>query len=121
MSMDDTPPVKIIETEFARCELYAKYRGIDDFLYERIKAFLEAFCRGSYDPNIFGDNFLKSRIGQRLWQMRQRRGLTQRELSEVSGVPQSEISRYERHLRIPGSQSARRLGVALNCEYWLFL
>ena len=52
---------------------------------------------------------------------RGKEGLTQKELSERSGIPQSHISDMENGKRVIGKQRARRLAKALNVSYRIFL
>jgi DNA-binding XRE family transcriptional regulator len=52
---------------------------------------------------------------------RGKEGLTQKELSERSGIPQSHISDMENGKRAIGKQRARRLAKALNVSYRIFL
>jgi len=53
--------------------------------------------------------------------MRRREGLTQKELSARSGIPQAHISLMERGKLTIGPTRAKRLGKALNAGYKVFL
>ena len=55
-------------------------------------------------------------FGERLRELRQKRGLTQVHLSERSGFPQSHISELENGSRMPTLLSLVRLAVALDCK-----
>jgi hypothetical protein len=52
---------------------------------------------------------------------RYREGLTQRELSRVTGIPQRHISEMERGKRPIGKEMAKRLAKALHVGYKVFL
>ncbi len=50
-----------------------------------------------------------------------REGLTQRQLSEMTGIPQRHLSEMENGKRIIGKETAKKLGTALNADYRAFL
>ncbi|MCD6585880.1 MAG: helix-turn-helix transcriptional regulator [Desulfobacteraceae bacterium] len=52
---------------------------------------------------------------------RGKEGLTQKQLSELTGIPQRHISEMENGKRSIGKETARRLGKALNVGYKVFL
>ena len=52
---------------------------------------------------------------------RHREGLTQRQLAEKSGIPQRHISEMENGKRPIGKENARKLAVALDTDYRVFL
>ncbi len=53
--------------------------------------------------------------------LRNREGLTQKDLAERAGIPQSHLSMMERGKMQIGVQRAKKLGKALNAGYKLFL
>ena len=53
--------------------------------------------------------------------IRRREGLTQKELADISGIPQAHISLMERGKMPIGVTRAKRLGKALNAGYKVFL
>jgi len=55
-------------------------------------------------------------FGERIRELRQKRGLTQVELSERSGFPQGRISEIERGGRMPTLNTMIRLALALDCK-----
>lgn len=55
-------------------------------------------------------------FGARLRELRQKRGLTQVMLAEVTGFPQSHISQMERGEKLPQLATLIRLAVALDCN-----
>jgi len=55
-------------------------------------------------------------FGARLRELRQKRGLTQVMLAEVTGFPQSHISQMERGEKLPQLMTLIRLTVALDCK-----
>lgn len=52
---------------------------------------------------------------------RHRENLTQRQLAELTGIPQRHISEMENGKRSIGKELAKRLGKALNAGYKMFL
>ena len=52
---------------------------------------------------------------------RGRECLTQKQLAEMTGIPQRHISEMEHGRRTIGKERAKKLAVALNCDYRLFL
>ena len=52
---------------------------------------------------------------------RYRENLTQRQLAELTGIPQRHISEMENGKRTIGKELAKRLGKALNADYKVFL
>ncbi len=55
-------------------------------------------------------------FGERVRELRQKRGLTQVELSERSGFPQGRISEIESGTRVPNLVTILRLSIALDCK-----
>jgi transcriptional regulator with XRE-family HTH domain len=55
-------------------------------------------------------------FGQRMKEIRQKRGLTQVELSERSGFSQARISELERGSRMPNLVTILRIAAALECK-----
>ena len=60
-------------------------------------------------------------IGKALAGARTREGLTQMQLSEITGIPQRHISEMENGKRPIGKEMAKRMGKALNIGYKVFL
>ncbi|MFH1941776.1 MAG: helix-turn-helix transcriptional regulator [bacterium] len=60
-------------------------------------------------------------IGKALAGVRYREGLTQIQLSELTGIPQRHISEMENGKRTIGKEMAKRLGKTLNISYKVFL
>ena len=52
---------------------------------------------------------------------RSRLNMTQKNLSELTGIPQRHISEMERGKRPIGKESAKKFGAALNISYKVFL
>jgi DNA-binding XRE family transcriptional regulator len=59
-------------------------------------------------------------VAGQLLALRRRRGITQRELSELSGVQQADISRIERGETQPTTVTARRLADALGADFGFY-
>jgi transcriptional regulator with XRE-family HTH domain len=55
-------------------------------------------------------------FGERLRQLRKKRGITQVQLSDATGVPQAHISNLERGTMLPTLGMMIRLAVALECK-----
>ena len=62
-----------------------------------------------------------NRTGVVLRGYRSREDFTQKQLSEITGIPQRHISELENGKRQPGKEWAKKLAAALNCDYRLFL
>ena len=60
-------------------------------------------------------------IGKALAGARYREGLTQIQLSEMTGIPQRHISEMENGKRAIGKKNARLFAEALNIDYRIFL
>ena len=60
-------------------------------------------------------------IGKALVGFRYREGLTQTQLSQMTGIPQRHLSEMENGKRPIGKEMAKRLGKALNVGYKVFL
>lgn len=65
--------------------------------------------------------FPESSPGTRLRGARYKEGVTQRQLAEMTGIPQRHISEMENNKRPIGSTRAKILGKALNIGYRIFL
>lgn len=59
-------------------------------------------------------------VAGQLLALRRRRGITQRRLSECSGVQQADISRIERGETQPTTVTARRLAEALDADFGFY-
>lgn len=57
----------------------------------------------------------KSGIGSALAQLRNERGMTQRELAAQIGCYAKDVSRWETGARTPGAESLAKLAAALGC------
>lgn len=55
-------------------------------------------------------------LGQRLRALRQKRGVTQVELADRSGLPQSHISEIENGVMLPNLVTLFRIAAALPCK-----
>ncbi len=66
-----------------------------------------------YDESTWPQTVLKGSRGKE--------GLTQKQLSELTGIPRTHISDMERGRRPIGKQTARKLATALNLDPRLFL
>lgn len=55
-------------------------------------------------------------IARQVIEMREKRGLTQTQLAEATGIPQSQISRIERGAVAPTSTTLAKIGEALGAD-----
>jgi DNA-binding XRE family transcriptional regulator len=93
---------------------------------ERIKNFV-----AKIEPAAIGgislDDFYSKHFGDQpkhsvsLQGIRYREDMTQRQLSDVTGIPQRHISEMENGKRAIGKEAAKKLAAALNCDYRTFL
>ena len=65
--------------------------------------------------------FADNESGKVLAGARYKEGVTQRQLSEKTGIPQRHISGMENGKRVIGQKIARLFGEALNIDYRVFL
>ena len=66
-------------------------------------------------------NYALIEVGKALAGTRDREGLTQIQLSKLTGIPQRHISEMENGKRPIGKEMAKRLGKALSISYKVFL
>ena len=55
-------------------------------------------------------------MGKKIKSMRKKRGLTQKQLAELLGVKQQNVSDWERSLRSPSVKNLKKLSEILNCQ-----
>lgn len=55
-------------------------------------------------------------MGKKIKVMRIKRGLTQKQLAELLGVKQQNVSDWERSLRSPSVKNLKKLSEILNCQ-----
>lgn len=55
-------------------------------------------------------------LGERVRELRQKRGLTQVDLGERLDIPQSRVSEIEKGSRVPNLETILRLARALDCK-----
>jgi transcriptional regulator with XRE-family HTH domain len=55
-------------------------------------------------------------LGERVRELRQKRGLTQVDLGERLSLPQSRVSEIEKGSRVPNLETILRLALALECK-----
>lgn len=55
-------------------------------------------------------------LGERVRELRQKRGLTQVDLGERLSFPQSRVSEIEKGSRVPNLETILRLALALDCK-----
>lgn len=58
----------------------------------------------------------REKIGQRIEELRKKKGLSQKELAEKTGIPQSNISRIESGTHSLGVDLLAKISLALDCE-----
>lgn len=57
-------------------------------------------------------------IGERIRQARKERGLTQKQLGEVSGTSETTVKQYERGVRQPRIDQLQRIAAALGVDFY---
>ncbi len=65
--------------------------------------------------------FENNEPGTALAGARYKEGLTQKQLSGLTGIPQRHISEMENGRRAIGEKNARSLGKVLEIDYWVFM
>ena len=94
---------------------------------ERIKKFVESVEPVDEEGSITADEFFEkyfpgeTHAAVSLRGARAREDLTQKQLSEMTGIPQRHISEMEHGKRTIGKERAKVLAKALNADYRLFL
>jgi ribosome-binding protein aMBF1 (putative translation factor) len=76
---------------------------------------------GNFTVEEVFPELLHNRAGVILRGYRSREELTQKQLSEMTGIPQRHISELEHGKRQAGKEWAKKLAAALNCDYRRFL
>lgn len=66
--------------------------------------------------NYKGGQGMELECFSKLREVRKGKGMTQKALSEASGVPREQINRYERGIVVPTLTSAAKLAEALKCS-----
>ena len=67
--------------------------------------------RSTTRPTTAGELF-----GDRLRELRSKRGLTQQALADLVGIPQTHVSAMERGVKLPTLLTVLRLAAALDCK-----
>lgn len=67
--------------------------------------------RSTVRPTAAGELF-----GDRLRELRSKRGLTQQALADLVGIPQTHVSAMERGVKLPTLLTVLRLAAALGCK-----
>lgn len=95
---------------------------------ERIKRYVQAIEPeqgevGSITAEEFFDRYFpgESKPAVALRGARGRQELTQKQLADLTGIPQRHISEMEHDKRPIGKENARKLAAALNTDYRVFL
>jgi DNA-binding XRE family transcriptional regulator len=91
------------------------------FLEEKLRQIFERFEEGLSNRSAMVELFPNYKVGDRLALMRDQMGYSQRQLAKCIGVPQSQISNYERHAHKPSIRNARKLAQVFRCDYKIFL
>jgi DNA-binding XRE family transcriptional regulator len=90
----------------------------------RIKAFvkdLEGDGERNYTVDEVFSDLMTNEQGATLRGYRNRENLTQRQLAELTGIPQRHISEMENGKRSIGKENAKKIGQALNVDYRFLL
>ena len=100
-----------------RFRLAAKKYNVLDLTEEPKRAVKD----GNHTVEEVFPELLHNRAGVVLRGYRSREELTQKQLSEMTGIPQRHISELENGKRQAGKEWAKKLASALHCDYQRFL
>ena len=96
----------------------AKKYNVVDVTDEKLNS---AIKEGNSTVDEVFPDLAHNRTGVILRGYRSREDLTQKQLSEMTGIPQRHISELEHGKRQAGKEWAKKLAAALNCDYRRFL
>lgn len=108
--------LSLLAPEFANCRDPETYREIADTMKEILFPELIGDYHDGRAGSINVTDNLKKRmewIGSKIRGTRKEVGMTQEQLAEQSGIPQSHISRLEASMHSPSHRTLRRLAKAL--------
>lgn len=94
---------------------------------ERIRRYVDSIEATDEEDTISLEDFFTSHFPDEskpavsLRGARGKEGLTQRQLAEMTGIPQRHISEMENGKRPIGKEAAKKLAKALNVDYRVFL
>lgn len=109
---------KLHTDDMVKLEIFV-HRANEPILREIIKK-VEAEDHGFTVDEVFPEYIGKeNQIALRAY--RNRQNLTQKQLSELTSIPQHQISEMENGKRTIGKERAKRLANALHCDYRRFL
>lgn len=100
-------------SEISGLELLIKTIDGDVYAYEDPDQILR---RLPNDPNNMTDEQLLKEFGRRLYNSMRWRGVSQCELSQRTGIPQSRISEYISGKRAPTFKAVDRMAKAIGCS-----
>lgn len=106
-------------------EIELRFKGPENKRNEAIKAlhdmgFVDLSNSGTSWKDVF-PALQSNETGTFLSGARHREGLTQRQLAEITGIPQRHISEMENGKRPIGKENAKKLAAVLNADYRAFL
>ena len=94
-------------------ELFIKTNVGETYIFD---AWDKSLYRLPDDSGALSENECRREFGRRLRKIMIRKGLTQNELSEMTGIPQSMLSGYMSGRINPGFYNVDRIAKALNCS-----
>lgn len=103
----------IMTADIGHDELLIETRDGDRYIYDDLD---KTFRKVSKDSNDVTEEEFRREFGYRLQTIMFRRGLTQDELSERSGVSRASISSYMRGKSSPTFYTLRKLARAMGCS-----
>ena len=103
----------IMTADIGHDELLIETRDGDRYIYDDLD---KTFRKVSKDSNDVTEEEFRREFGYRLRTIMFRRGLTQDELSERSGVSRASISSYMRGKSSPTFYTLRKLARAMGCS-----
>lgn len=99
-------------SEQSEYELLIKLNNGKIYLYDDLEHSFRVLPR---DKNNLTKDEFKKEFGMRLYKKMYRKGLTEAELAERTGLTQQQLSEYIVGKKIPGLYIADRIAKALNC------
>lgn len=91
--------------------LTSRYRNVNDLTY----VFLLMYDMNTLNTSLGGlvDNLDRKLVGQRILKIRQRRGMTQKQVAELAGLGESTLRSYELGNRKPKEKHLEKIAAAL--------
>ena len=99
--------------EVGNFELIIRMNNGDKFLYDDLDRSIRQLPKDSLNMT---EEECKREFGMRLYKVMERKGVTQKELSELTGIPYPMINRYLRGVNEPSFYKVDKIAKALGCS-----